>query len=161
LDVSIWAVTARAALQVVKMLDAMRIGTLPEGERVIATTDPYANEPKRSERIIARTTAPFNGETPLDALLDHITTNEMHFKRNHMPVPEVPLDAFELQVCLFIMPPMCILLLFAHAVHMSLSSQRARGTSVSVLDGRHRSVNRLPVFPEMAQTRSVESVSPL
>lgn len=80
------------------MLNAMRIGTLPEDQRTVITSDPYANDPERDERIIARSTTPFNGESPIDALFSHVTPAPLHFKRNHMPVPDVLADAFEVQV---------------------------------------------------------------
>lgn len=87
-------------MQVYQILDEMRIGTLPESERTVVTTDPYANDPKRSDDIVARTATPFNGESPIPALMAHVTPTELHFKRNHMPVPDVLADAFELQVLL-------------------------------------------------------------
>lgn len=79
------------------MLNDMRIGTLPEHERAVVTEDPYATDPPRSGRIIARSTTPFNGETPLDGLLHHITPTDEHYIRNHMPVPDVVPAAYELQ----------------------------------------------------------------
>lgn len=83
------------------MLDAMRIGTLPEKDRITASSNPYANDPKRDPAISARSTTPFNGEAPLSALLTFITPTELHFKRNHMPVPDAVPEAYELQVCCY------------------------------------------------------------
>lgn len=82
-----------------EMLNEMRIGTLPEHERSVVTEDPYATDPARSERIVARSTTPFNGEAPLDALLHHITPEGEHYIRNHMPVPDAVQAAYELQAC--------------------------------------------------------------
>ena len=76
----------------------MRIGSLPEEERITASSDPYENDPQRHAAISARSQAPFNGEAPLSALLSFITPTELHFKRNHLPVPEALPEAYELQV---------------------------------------------------------------
>ena len=89
--------SGKHALQVYTMLEEMRIGTLPEEERAVATSDPFANDPARHESIVTRSEAPFNGETPLDWLMAHVTPNEYHYVRNHLPVPEVLPEAFELQ----------------------------------------------------------------
>jgi hypothetical protein len=79
------------------MMAEMRIGTLPEEERVVVATDPYSGEPERDKSIVARNRTPFNGEPPKSALLSHITPTHLHFKRNHMPVPTVLPEAYELQ----------------------------------------------------------------
>lgn len=76
----------------------MRIGTLPEAERITASSNPYANDPQRDPAISARSEAPFNGEAPMSALQSFITPTELHFKRNHLPVPEALPEAYELQV---------------------------------------------------------------
>ena len=83
--------------QVYEILEGMRIGTLPEDERAVATSDPYANEPLRDPSIVVRSETPFNGETPTEWLNEWITPNHMHYVRHHMPVPDVVADAFELQ----------------------------------------------------------------
>lgn len=87
------------ALQVYEMLDEMRIGTLPEKDRITASSDPYSNDPKRNASIAPHSTTPFNGESPMSALLSFITPTELHFKRNHLPVPQALPEAYELQVC--------------------------------------------------------------
>lgn len=79
------------------MLAAMRIGTLPEDERVTVDDNPYANEPRRDAAIRVLSATPFNGEAPHAVLSQHITPTLHHFKRNHMPVPEALPDAYELQ----------------------------------------------------------------
>jgi hypothetical protein len=84
--------------QVYDILESMRIGTLPEGERVVATDDPYATDPQRSGELVVRSSTPFNAETPLDRLLQWVTPNELHYVRHHMPVPDVVAQAFELKV---------------------------------------------------------------
>lgn len=84
--------------QVYEILEDMRIGTLPEHERAVATSDPYANDPHRDPSIVVLSETPFNGETPTEWLNKWITPNHMHFVRHHMPVPDVVAAAFELQV---------------------------------------------------------------
>jgi hypothetical protein len=81
------------------MLNSMRIGTLPEKDRISTDIDPYANDPQRDVAITARSTTPFNGESPTSTMTSYITPNELHFKRNHLPVPLVLPEAYELQVC--------------------------------------------------------------
>jgi hypothetical protein len=90
--------TVPLSLQVYEMLEAMRIGTLPEKDRITTSSNPYANDPKRVAAIAALSTTPFNGESPVTAMLSYITPTELHFKRNHLPVPEVLPQAYELQV---------------------------------------------------------------
>jgi hypothetical protein len=80
------------------MLEEMRIGTLPESERITVDENPYANDPERDPSLVVRSATPFNGEAPVRALLGHVTPTTFHFKRNHMPVPEVLPEAYELQV---------------------------------------------------------------
>lgn len=80
------------------MLEAMRIGTLPESERISEASDPYENDPPRNERLVVQSRTPFNGETPAQELLKFITPTELHFKRSHMPIPDVVPDAYALQV---------------------------------------------------------------
>lgn len=85
------------------MLAAMRIGTLPEEERVTVDDNPYANDPSRDDAIRVLSSTPFNGEAPHSVLSQHITPTLHHFKRNHMPVPDALPDAYELQARL--LPP--------------------------------------------------------
>lgn len=41
--------------------------------------------------MIVNSAKPFNAEPPADLLIDAgmVTPNEIHYKRNHLPVPEI------------------------------------------------------------------------
>ena len=90
---------AHHALQVYDILESLRIGTLPEGERAVATDDPYATDPQRHEAILERSKTPYNAETPPEQMREWLTPTDLHYIRNHMPVPDVLADALELKVC--------------------------------------------------------------
>jgi len=48
---------------------------------------------------VVRTQKPFNAETPLDLLVDNmITPNEIFYVRNHLPVPEVDINSYTLNI---------------------------------------------------------------
>ncbi|KAI8471760.1 MAG: Oxidoreductase, molybdopterin-binding domain-containing protein [Monoraphidium minutum] len=84
-----------------EILEAMRIGSLKgyvEGApREYA--DPFANEPKRHPALVVRSAKPFNAETPLDILSEHLVTpTDLFYVRHHLPVPLVDEAAFALQV---------------------------------------------------------------
>jgi sulfite oxidase len=81
------------------MVERMRIGTLPEGERTVVTDDPYSPDPTRTNQLVVRSEKPFNAETPMQSLMHHITPEGEHYVRNHMPVPHVVPEAYALQVC--------------------------------------------------------------
>jgi sulfite oxidase len=85
-------------MQIFKMVERMRIGTLPEGEQTVVTDDPYASEPSRTSSLIVRSEKPFNAETPMPSLIQHITPEGEHYVRNHMPAPDVVPHAYALQV---------------------------------------------------------------
>src|SRR5690242_14991692 len=56
---------------------------------MMTANDPYASDPTdRHPSLIPRTVKPFNAEPPTDILVaSYITPNDLHFKRNHLPVP--------------------------------------------------------------------------
>lgn len=86
-------------VQVLDILERMRIGTLPEEDRIDSfSADPYANDPKRVPAMLTRSKTPYNAEAPISALAAHITPTELHFKRHHLPVPDVLPQAYQLQV---------------------------------------------------------------
>ena len=64
-----------------------------------AASDIWSNEPVRNSTLIARTQRPCNAETPADALMaSFITPNELFFVRNHLPVPVVDKEAYQLEI---------------------------------------------------------------
>ncbi|KAJ3279716.1 hypothetical protein HK104_001223, partial [Borealophlyctis nickersoniae] len=58
----------------------------------------FANEPKRHPSLIIRSAQPCNAETPHDALSHFITPTDLHYVRNHLPVPAVVPDTFHLEL---------------------------------------------------------------
>jgi sulfite oxidase len=90
---------------VYEMLESMRIGNLeidPGTERANseqAKNDPWRFEPKRSPLLKVHTQKPFNAETPKALSVESvITPNEIHFIRNHLPVPEINPANYTLQL---------------------------------------------------------------
>eukprot|EP00922_Rhytidocystis_sp_ex-Travisia-forbesii_P054159 GHVS01080342.1.p1 GENE.GHVS01080342.1~~GHVS01080342.1.p1 ORF type:complete len:634 (-),score=108.57 GHVS01080342.1:313-2214(-) len=91
------------------MLEEMRIGNLELTENEIAQqkhqkhrdiSDIYANEPYRHPALRVRSERPFNAETPGSLLSDNfITSNELFFVRNHLPVPPIDSDKHKLRLC--------------------------------------------------------------
>ena len=56
----------------------------------MVTSDVYANEPSRNPALRVLTQTPFNAETPLAAVEQYdVTPTELHFKRHHLPVPQM------------------------------------------------------------------------
>jgi len=87
------------------MLEEYRIGNLDltdvesQKETMADSSDPYAADPKRHPALVINNPRPFNAETPLSIITDSfITPNELFYVRNHLPVPEVDLSSYELEV---------------------------------------------------------------
>ncbi|XP_065085218.1 sulfite oxidase, mitochondrial [Ochlerotatus camptorhynchus] len=87
--------------EILTLLDTFRIGNLKE-EDVISTKDqanPWAAEPKRHAILKPATQRPFNAEPPASVLVDaFLTPNEFFYVRNHLPVPEVDIKEYELEI---------------------------------------------------------------
>ena len=87
--------------EVLEMLKEYHIGKLrkEDWEETKKTEGPYANDPKRSSALIANSTQPFNAETPSLLATDRlITPNDIFFKRNHLPVPDIKSEDFQLKI---------------------------------------------------------------
>ncbi|XP_063222455.1 sulfite oxidase isoform X2 [Bacillus rossius redtenbacheri] len=88
--------------QVYAMLESMRIGNLSAEEAAEATAgmeDPYSVDPKRHPVLEVRSQKPFNAEPPLSILTDSFTTvTDLFYVRNHLPVPEVDITTYELEI---------------------------------------------------------------
>eukprot|EP00088_Acartia_fossae_P005735 TRINITY_DN1258_c0_g1_i2.p1 TRINITY_DN1258_c0_g1~~TRINITY_DN1258_c0_g1_i2.p1 ORF type:complete len:571 (-),score=127.97 TRINITY_DN1258_c0_g1_i2:865-2577(-) len=88
------------------MLEKYRIGNLNVSDVAMQAeqntkdaTDPYSTDPSRHKAIIVNSKKPFNGETPLAILTDSfITPTDLFYVRNHLPVPEVDVKDYELEV---------------------------------------------------------------
>lgn len=98
--------TVHESLEVQKLLSHYYIGELSaesesvEKPRVGETDGPYANEPIRNPILQILTKEPFNAETPSKLLAPtFVTPADILFVRNHLPVPEVDMDDYKLQIC--------------------------------------------------------------
>ena len=100
-----WAVfAAHNTDEVCHVLEEWRIGNIAPEDRGKTQAEsrnegPYANDPERTTILKVNTKEPFNAETPT-ILLDNefLTPNDLFFVRNHLPVPQVNVDKFVLEV---------------------------------------------------------------
>ncbi|XP_059477284.1 sulfite oxidase [Neocloeon triangulifer] len=87
---------------ILNMLEQYRIGNLSEEESKISVqdmSDPYAFEPRRHPALQPRSLKPYNAEPPLKLLADNfITPTELFFVRNHLPVPEIDIATYEIEI---------------------------------------------------------------
>lgn len=89
--------------EVFELLEEYRIGNLkidtskkrPVEEKI----DFYRDEPKRNSRLKVLSQKPFNAESPKEISVENlITPSELHFIRNHMPVPKIDPKSFKLSI---------------------------------------------------------------
>lgn len=82
------------------LLEKYRIGNLIiTDSKPIISDDPYANEPPRLNIFRVNSAKPFNAEPPSDLLISNfITPNEIHYVRNHLPVPIVDPKEYTLTI---------------------------------------------------------------
>ena len=82
-----------------QMLESMRIGNLKPSERSVDPKDPYSSEPLRHSSLSPVSEKPFNAEAASELLIDGpITPNEVFFVRNHLPVPDIDPEKYELEI---------------------------------------------------------------
>ncbi|XP_046981102.1 sulfite oxidase-like [Schistocerca americana] len=98
-----WALYAVHKQQnVLELLEGYRIGNLSQSEKnnaMDSVSDPYAYEPRRHPALKPSSQKPFNAETPLSLLVESfITPSHLFYVRNHLPVPDVDLSTYELEV---------------------------------------------------------------
>lgn len=87
--------------EIVEMLEELRIGNITEVPKQVEAdkNDPYANDPVRHPALIPSSSKPFNAEPPPSLLTDNfLTPNELFFVRNHLPVPDVDLKSYKLDI---------------------------------------------------------------
>lgn len=93
--------------EILSILEEYRIGNLAKEDRKEKAEEeakrdkdnPYAKDPKRHPLLSPASVTPFNAEPPPSILADNfITPNEFFYVRNHLPVPEVYEDDYELEV---------------------------------------------------------------
>jgi len=94
-------------LNVLEILESMRIGNLqdpsleesPLPYTIGSPIDQYSDEPPRDPALVVRSKKPFNAETPRLTLIDHwLTPNTLFYVRNHLPVPKVDPESFQLTI---------------------------------------------------------------
>lgn len=86
---------------ILELLETYRIGNLNAEDQMSTDDqgDPYANEPKRSALLIPKSEKPYNAEPPLSLLVENfITPVEYFYTRNHLPVPDININEWELEV---------------------------------------------------------------
>ena len=88
--------------EVYEMLESLRIGNINSSDNEAGqknADDPYANDPDRHPAMKINSAKPFNGEPPEVLLSDSLVTpNELFFVRNHLPVPDVDVKDYSLDV---------------------------------------------------------------
>lgn len=82
------------------ILETYRIGNLKiEANSLEKNSDPYDGEPVRHGVLKIVNKKPFNAETPQSLLVENFyTPNELFYVRNHLPVPEIDPETYELEV---------------------------------------------------------------
>ncbi|KAI1308642.1 Sulfite oxidase, mitochondrial [Halotydeus destructor] len=86
---------------VLDILEKHRIGNLLVEDRVAGDTSkgPFSNEPARHPALRARSQKPYNAEPPAEVLVEKfVTPNELFYTRNHLPVPDVNLAEYQLEI---------------------------------------------------------------
>lgn len=87
--------------EIYEILEGLRIGNITEEapKREVDSNDPYATDPARHPALVPSSERPFNAEPPVSMLMqEYITPNELFFVRNHLPVPEVDVKKFSLEL---------------------------------------------------------------
>ena len=89
--------------EVYEILETLRIGNLSPSDieaenKSNDKKDAFRNDPKRNPLLKVITEKPFNAETPSELNDNLVTPNELHFKRNHLPVPIVDVKEFKLEI---------------------------------------------------------------
>ncbi|XP_017113158.1 sulfite oxidase, mitochondrial [Drosophila elegans] len=98
-----WAIYQQHnTLEVLELLEGFRIGNL-EGPLVASVDDelgsPWAQEPPRHALLKPASKRPFNAEPPIGLLAEHFyTPNELFYVRNHLPVPVISTEDYELEI---------------------------------------------------------------
>lgn len=94
---------------VLELLEELRIGNLQPDEKWIRdvsakaisgeAADPYENEPSRNPALVVQSQAPFNAEPQMHLLVQQQTTpNDLFYVRNHMPVPDINPEEYQLEI---------------------------------------------------------------
>ena len=95
--------TVHAKEQVRELLNTMKIGQIVLGDRMVLANrtkhDPYEKEPARAPVFRVNSLKPFDAEPLPHSLTKSFITPTSHFYvRNHLPVPVVNVDDYELEI---------------------------------------------------------------
>ncbi|KAG7477434.1 hypothetical protein MATL_G00069530 [Megalops atlanticus] len=87
---------------VLEILSEYKVGELsPEDckQQEASLSDPYSSDPPRHPALRVNSQKPFNAEPPPELLSDSfITPSAIFFKRNHLPVPKVDPETYQLEI---------------------------------------------------------------
>ena len=87
--------------EIQKIIEELRIGNITEKLPVeaAADNDPFAKDPARNPILIPSSKKPFNAEPPLPMLVDNfLTPTDLFYVRNHLPVPDIDVKKYSLEV---------------------------------------------------------------
>ncbi|XP_017107415.2 sulfite oxidase, mitochondrial [Drosophila bipectinata] len=99
-----WAIYQQHNTQeVLELLEGFRVGNLEGGlaESNVETElgSPWAQEPQRHALLKPASKRPFNAEPPIGMLAENfLTPNELFYVRNHLPVPVIKEEEYELEI---------------------------------------------------------------
>ncbi|XP_003695994.1 probable sulfite oxidase, mitochondrial isoform X2 [Apis florea] len=98
-----WAIFANHNTQeIYELLESMRIGNISKEDAIFNTindNDPYSKEPIRHKVLKINGEKPFCAEPPPSLLIESfITPMELFYVRNHLPVPEIDLKTYTLEL---------------------------------------------------------------
>ncbi|KAG7200855.1 hypothetical protein KM043_003220 [Ampulex compressa] len=98
-----WMIFANHNTQeIYDILESMRIGNISEEDAQSNGSnldDPYAKDPKRHRALKANGNKPYCAEPPPFMLAESfITPTELFYVRNHLPVPEIDLENYTLEL---------------------------------------------------------------
>ncbi|XP_011256952.2 probable sulfite oxidase, mitochondrial isoform X2 [Camponotus floridanus] len=90
--------------EIYSLLESMRIGNISEEDAKSNKNDlydAYANEPTRHKALIINGHKPFCAEPPSSMLVESfITPVDLFYVRNHLPVPEIDLKDYTLELAI-------------------------------------------------------------
>ncbi|CAK9795358.1 Sulfite oxidase, mitochondrial [Anthophora plagiata] len=88
--------------EIYELLESMRIGNISNEDAInnsINENDPYSKEPRRHKALKINGQKPFCAEPPPSLLIESfITPVELFYVRNHLPVPEIDLKTYTLEL---------------------------------------------------------------
>ncbi|XP_033203254.1 sulfite oxidase [Bombus vancouverensis nearcticus] len=100
-----WAIFANHNTEeIYELLESMRIGNISKDDaasNAINENDPYSKEPIRHKVLKINGQKPFCAEPPPSLLIESfITPMETFYVRNHLPVPEIDLKTYSLELAI-------------------------------------------------------------